>query len=738
MIKKLVKLFSLLIFVLIIFIAYLSIFGIKTNKFNDKIKNKVSEINKKINLDLKTVKILLDVKDLALEIKITKPIIIFENQKLPLEYVKTSISIKSFIKNELSINNLNISTKEIKLNNIISLARSFKNSTELFLLDKIIKDGYVVGNIYLNFDDYGKIKNNYEINGFIKNGNLSLFKKYNINNLNLSFKFKNKEYFLQDIKTNFNQIKISLPFIQIKESKNILLINGKLLNEEDDISIKFLNNFFENTPKDFNIEKINLKSKNDFSFELSKKLKINNFILKSEIDLKEFTYKNNLLDIKNYLPNFKDTIKLKENKILINYKKDKLDIYGKGKIVLEDKIEFLEYQLIRKNNNYNFDTTIDINKSSLLFKVLDYKKNKDSNSTLNLRGTYKHNKEIYFNSISFKENDNQFLFKNLYLDNKFKILDIDKIDLDYVNNNKIKNQISLKKNKNTYQINGKSFDFIKIIDEILHTDEKVSSSIFSNLTSYINIKINKAYLDQDEFVTDLSGYIQYKNNKINKLNLISTFPNNKKLSLTINTNKKNEKITTLFSDYPKPLVQKYKFIKGFEQGVLDFYSIKKDGRSNSLLTIDNFKIQEVPVFAKLLSLASLQGIADLLTGEGIRFTDFEMKFSNNNGQTTIEEMYAIGPAVSILMEGYIEAKKLVSLRGTLVPATTINRTIASIPLIGDILVGKKTGEGIFGVSFKIKGLPKNLKTSVNPIKTLTPRFITRTLENIKKIKKVLL
>jgi len=235
-----------------------------------------------------------------------------------------------------------------------------------------------------------------------------------------------------------------------------------------------------------------------------------------------------------------------------------------------------------------------------------------------------------------------------------------------------------------------------------------------------------------EFVNDLSGYIQYKNNKINNLNLVSTFPNNKKLSLTINTNKKNEKITTLFSDYPKPLVKKYKFIKGFEKGVLDFYSIKKDGRSNSLLTVDNFKIQEVPVFAKLLSLASLQGIADLLTGEGIRFTDFEMKFSNNNGKTTIEEMYAIGPAVSILMEGYIEAKKLVSLRGTLVPATTINRTIASIPLIGDILVGKKIGEGVFGVSFKIKGLPKNLKTSVNPIKTLTPRFITRTLENIKK------
>ena len=84
------------------------------------------------------------------------------------------------------------------------------------------------------------------------------------------------------------------------------------------------------------------------------------------------------------------------------------------------------------------------------------------------------------------------------------------------------------------------------------------------------------------------------------------------------------------------------------------------------------------------------------------------------------------------MEGYIEKNGLVSLRGTLVPATTINKTIAKIPLLGNILVGEKAGEGIFGVSFKIKGPPKDLDTRVNPIKTLTPRFITRTLDKLKK------
>ena len=97
----------------------------------------------------------------------------------------------------------------------------------------------------------------------------------------------------------------------------------------------------------------------------------------------------------------------------------------------------------------------------------------------------------------------------------------------------------------------------------------------------------------------------------------------------------------------------------------------------------------MPALAKILTLASLQGIADLLTGEGIRFTDFEMKYTSQNNIIEIEELYAIGPAISILMKVISKKINWLVLRGTLVPATTINRTISSIPLLGDILVGKK-------------------------------------------------
>ena len=257
------------------------------------------------------------------------------------------------------------------------------------------------------------------------------------------------------------------------------------------------------------------------------------------------------------------------------------------------------------------------------------------------------------------------------------------------------------------------------------------SSLLEDFNTNLMIKINKVHLDNEYSVNNFQGKLSLIKSEIDKLNIKSNFNNDKILTISINSNG-NEKITTLYSDYARPLVKKYKFIKGFEDGSLDFNSIKKNNETFTKLKIYDFKLQELPALTKLLTLASLQGIADLLSGEGIRFNDFEMTYKNNNKLMIIEELYAIGPAISILMDGYIETDKLVSLRGTLVPATTINKAIGSIPLLGNILVGKKAGEGVFGVSFKIKGKPKDLKTSVNPIKTLTPRFITRTLEKIKK------
>jgi len=731
MIKKIIKILLLTFSILVLGIFYLSIFGVKTNKFNNQITNNFLKINKKINLNLNDVNYLLNPYNFTINIKIQNPQILLQGKSLDVKNIQTNISLKSLINDQFLINDLKIKTKEIKLSDLITLARVFQNSPQFFFLSNIIKDGFVISNINLEFDEKGKIKKNYKIEGSVKKAKLNILNQLKFQDLNFSFGIEKNTFSLNAMDAILNDINISSPSIKIKKRKKSFFVKGKFSSSKKNFNIAELKAFFTNSFNKVDIRKIEFSSNNNFSFNINKKLKLDNFKIESIVDLGNLIFKEESLKLKLYLPNFVEEIKLKEHKIVVNYNNNKLHIKGSGNVLLEDKQDNLSYQIIKDNNSISFDSKINLKNNSLLIDFLDYEKKENQNSLVSIKGNFKNNKKIRFDLIALKELNNEIVINGLDLNENFKIMNIENLNINYINNKKILNKLNLKKNNSNFIIDGESFDASKIINNIMDNDEQ-SLSLFHSLNSKIKIKIKKTYIDEINYINNLYGNINFDNNKLTNLKLDSIFPNKKKINLSIITNDNLEIITKLTSGYPKPLIKRYNFIKGFEEGNLSFYSLKKKGLSNSVLTIDNFKVKKVPVFAKLLSLASLQGMADLLTGEGIRFTDFEMIFSNQKGLTKIEELYAIGPAVSIIMDGYIETNKIVSLRGTLVPATTINRTIASIPLLGKILVGGKTGEGVFGVSFKIKGTSKNLKTTVNPVKTLTPRFITRTLEKIKK------
>ncbi|MDO7549896.1 MAG: hypothetical protein MUQ82_04850 [Candidatus Pelagibacter ubique] len=728
--KRIVKILVILIITLATIVIYLSLYGVKTDKFNKEIIKNVSKINKKINLSLNEVNYLLNPLNFSINISTKNPKILLEDKSLDLKDITSNISLKSFISNQFSIDDLKISTKEIKIKDLISLTRAVEGSPQLFVLDNITKEGLISTDINLKFDLDGEIKNNYQITGTVKKAKFNIFNKVEIDDLNLLFNISNNQLTLKKIETNLNSIKLKSPLIKIEKKKDIFFVDGEVANKEQNFDINKLKPIFGDLPNNIEIEKIDFNSVNIFSFNVNKKLKLNNLKLETNLNLENFQIVKNPLNLKTFLPNYTEQIKFKDHKIKIKLTKNIFDIKGGGDIYIGDQSEQLSYSVIKDGTEITFDTNLNIKNNPLIINFLDYKKKKENSSEILLKGIYKKNKELILKDISITEKNNQILIKDLLFSKNFKIKDLSYIKLNYRNKNDLLNNLELKKNKSNFSINGKSFDATQLINNSMSDDE--STTIFENFNSKFDIKIGTAYINKNDYTKNLAGYFTFKNNKLDKLNLASTFPNKKKMNLSIETNNQNETITKFFSNYPKPLIKRYDFIKGFEEGYLNFNSIKKDGVSNSVLIIDNFKVKEVPVFAKLLSLASLQGIADLLTGEGIRFTDFEMRYSSQKGLTNIEEMYAIGPAISILMDGYIESKKLVSLRGTLVPATTINRSIASIPLLGKILIGEKTGEGVFGVSFKIKGPPKNLSTTVNPIKTLTPRFITRTLEKIKK------
>ena len=722
------KFFITILFLIFITLTYLSIFGVETDKFNDQITEKIRKFDKNLEVELKEIKLILDPFQLKLQAKTIGTNLINQSKKIEIENIKTQLSLKSLIEDKFSIENLEISSKSLELKNLISFLRSFQNTPELFIMEKAIKKGYLIADIKLEFDTNGNIKSNSEINGIVKDVELNVLKKYNLDNLDFIFGYSRNNFLAKDLNFKFNKIVFSSEKVSIKKKNDDFFVDGTFAHKKSDLDKRNIDLLVKPFLPNFEIEKISLTSDNNFSFEIQKGFNFENFKINSEMLVHELIIPNNL-KLKRFFPKQKKIISLLNQKIKLQYEKNNFTIEGNGKILYQVENDDIDYFFSNKNKTKNFEITLKIKDNPFKFDYLNYKKKEKNEIIFNFKGSQNKNNKLVIKSFNLNEDKNFIKIKDLVFNEKLQISGLDEVDLDYLDQDKQKNSIRLKKNKKKYYLTGSNFYADNFIEDLLSNDDEGSKII--DINSNLEIDIEKFFLDSEYYLTDFKGDISINNNEIQKANLIGSFSKNKKLKFTINSVDNNQ-ITTLFVDEAKPFVKRYKFIKGFDEGSLDFYSTKDLNESFSQLKIYDFKLKELPVLTKILTLASLQGIADILSGEGIRFNEFEMNFKNKGDLMTIDEIYAIGPAISILMEGYIEKNKLISLRGTLVPATTINKFIGSLPVLGKILVGSKTGEGVFGVSFKIKGSPKQLETSVNPIKTLTPRFITRTLEKIKK------
>ena len=222
---------------------------------------------------------------------------------------------------------------------------------------------------------------------------------------------------------------------------------------------------------------------------------------------------------------------------------------------------------------------------------------------------------------------------------------------------------------------------------------------------------------------------EIKNGKFIKISSKGDFGGGNFLDISMKKDKNTDKkYLEIYSDLTRPLLTEYSFFNGLSGGKLLFTSIIEDKKSYSKLKIEEFKVINAPGIVQLLSLADLRGLADLAEGEGLSFDLLEIDMEKNLNSLKLNEILALGPSMSVLMEGYQDGNGITSLRGTLVPAKTINKLISKIPVIGNIIIPKEVGEGLFGVSFKMKGPKGKIKTTINPIRTITPRFIQKIID----------
>ena len=107
--KKIIYYFSVTIFVFIFFtISYLTIFGLETSHFNKEIERQVKNINQNFDLEIKKIKIVLEPINLKIKLKTLGPKLKFKKENIEIESIKSEISLRSLIRNEFLISNIEI------------------------------------------------------------------------------------------------------------------------------------------------------------------------------------------------------------------------------------------------------------------------------------------------------------------------------------------------------------------------------------------------------------------------------------------------------------------------------------------------------------------------------------------------------------------------------------------------------------------------------------------------------
>ena len=162
------------------------------------------------------------------------------------------------------------------------------------------------------------------------------------------------------------------------------------------------------------------------------------------------------------------------------------------------------------------------------------------------------------------------------------------------------------------------------------------------------------------------------------------------------------------------------------RGKLDLKGAYDDARTpipfNGKLHIDEFTLQNSQILGRILSIGSLTGLSNALTGSGILFNKLTADVGQKAGVVSVAQGRANGNAMGITFGGTVDTNTTkLRLKGVVVPAYALNSMLGNIPIIGALAGGE--GEGLIAFNYSVTGTYADPDVNVNPLSGLTPGFL---------------
>ena len=343
MVKRIIQITLFLFLLFIIFLMYLTIYGISTVKFNNIISEKISERDKNLELNLNKIKIFLNINNFNFELKTNDPKVFFKKKEIKIKSISTNLPLQNLFSKKINLEEIKIVTHKNKVKNLIEAIRAYKNNPQLFILNQIVKDGFIEIESKINFNEDGSIKSNYLVDGNIENLKLELLNDNIVENINFSFLIRDKDYLIYNLSSLYQSIKIKSNQIKIINNRDSYNFDGDISNLKSNIDLSKFSFLLNKSMRNIFKEELIISSNNKFTFKLNKKIKFSDINIQSKISLEELQYSNDLF--KRFFPGYKKDVKFENNSITIDYNNGDYQINGKSKININGDIDNTNYSL---------------------------------------------------------------------------------------------------------------------------------------------------------------------------------------------------------------------------------------------------------------------------------------------------------------------------------------------------------------------------------------------------------
>ncbi|MDA0781508.1 MAG: AsmA-like C-terminal domain-containing protein [Rickettsiales bacterium] len=448
----------------------------------------------------------------------------------------------------------------------------------------------------------------------------------------------------------------------------------------------------------------------------------------------DLTLKDNLLNVDGTFGILKGVAKVSYNRdITVNNQADytisgkftpeklkKLDIADIPEFIKNEL--FLEVKMRERDGTTYANGTADLAESEISIPKADFFKEVNKKSKLVFAlNNYKEGSINETEVKNFVLSGDDFAINGSLKINNAKLNSLEIKSASYKNND-YSLSYKLENNAHVVQLNGKTLDLSSVsFGEYFKDDKTDENNAFSFKAAVDKVfmknseSLSKLTLDMDcssELCSSINAYAKAARDSFV---VLSVKPVGKSYSFMLETDNAGSVINAFGVS---------KHIEGGRLTVESTFSKSKNGLvANGLVQIHDFTAIKTPILGKLLTLASLKGISDLLNNNGIRFERFAAPFHISRGVITLHDAKTAGSSIGITSEGTIDMNSgHIDLSGAIVPAYEVNKVLGDIPLLGNLLVGKKN-EGVIATKYRVKGPYEDVKITVNPLTILTPGFL---------------